>query len=216
MNRTTENCIEHSDTGIRRIGIMGGSFDPVHLGHVGLAKDSLHQADLDMITVIPASVQPFKQDVKKASGQDRINMLEIAFGDDPDIDVCNYELEQEGVSYTYLTLRAMKERFGQDAKIWFIVGTDSLLKLETWKNSDELLTEYSYIVGSRPGYMEEDLDNTIGYLEDEYGTGIIKIRNSLYDISSTQIREKVQKGEDISELVGKEVERYIKEHGLYR
>ena len=128
---------------MKRIGILGGSFDPVHIGHVALAHDALHQAGLDQVLLIPARLQPFKQNRTPASGEDRMEMLRLALEDEPAIAPDSYELEQEGVSYTYLTLRAMQERFGPDAKLYFITGADSVLMLESWMNSEELLTRYS-------------------------------------------------------------------------
>lgn len=198
-----------------KIGIMGGSFDPVHKGHVSLARDARDQVELDRVVVIPAGRQPFKLDRTPASGQDRMNMLDIAFAGERDISPCSYELDKDDVSYTYLTLKAMQDRFGPSARIYFIVGTDSLLKLESWKNSEELLTSYSYIVGSRPGYLDDELNDMIVHLDREYGTEIISIENQLFDVSSTEIRAMIAEGRPIADMVGEEVEEYIIKHGLY-
>lgn len=202
--------------GVMKVGVMGGSFDPVHLGHISLAVDALEQTDLDKVVIVPARVQPFKQDAHPASGEDRINMLKAAFRDFPEIEFSDFELEQEGISYTYLTLAAMQEKYGADARIYFICGTDSLLKLHTWKNSDELLKKYSFIVGSRPGYRDEELALEIDRLRRLYGTEILKINNRLHNVSSTEIRELIKDGKAIDHLVGSEVDEYIKENGLYR
>ena len=195
---------------------MGGSFDPVHLGHVDLALASLHQAELDRIVLVPAGKQPFKLDKKPASGEDRMEMLRIAFSDHPEVSVSSFEIDRTQVSYTYMTLRAIRRTYAEDTQIYFIVGADSLLKISTWMNSEELLTDYSYIVGSRPGYMEEDLLESIEDLRSSYGTEIIRIENSIHDISSTRIREMIAEGSSVTALVGEDVERYIREHGLYR
>ena len=199
-----------------KVGVMGGSFDPIHLGHISLAVDALEKTDLEKVVIVPARIQPFKQDAHPASGEDRINMLKAAFRDFPEIEVSEFELEQEGISYTYLTLAAMQEKYGADARIYFICGTASLLKLHTWKNSDELLDRYSYIVGNRPGYRDEELALEIDRLRRLYGTEILKINNRLHDVSSTEIRQLIRDGKAIDHLVGSEVEEYIKEHGLYR
>ena len=202
--------------GVMKVGVMGGSFDPVHLGHISLAVDALEQTDLDKVVIVPARIQPFKQDAHPASGEDRINMLKAAFSDFPEIEFSDFELKQEGISYTYLTLAAMQEKYGADARIYFICGTDSLLKLHTWKNSDELLKKYSFIVGSRPGYRDEELALEIDRLRRLYGTEILKINNRLHNVSSTEIRELIRDGKAIDHLVGSEVDEYIKENGLYR
>lgn len=198
-----------------RIGIMGGSFDPVHSGHVSLARDSLKQARLDRVLLIPARMQPFKLDRTPASGEDRMEMLRLALEDDPNIEPCAYELDQDGVSYTYLTMRAMRREFGEEAKLYFIIGTDSLLKLSTWKNAEELLTQYAFIVGSRPGYLEEEADACRAQLERDFGTEILPIANHLFDVSSTEIRERLAAGDDVSDLVPAPVVSYIRERGLY-
>ncbi|MBQ9059671.1 MAG: nicotinate-nucleotide adenylyltransferase [Firmicutes bacterium] len=201
---------------MKQIGILGGSFDPVHQGHVGLARDALAQAGLDLVLLVPARLQPFKQDQMPASGEDRMEMLRLALAEDEKIEPCSYELDQEGVSYTYLTLRAMQERFGPDARIWFITGTDSILKLDTWMHAEELLSRYSYIVGSRPGYEDEDLKACVKRLKETYGTEIRVIDNEPFDISATEIREKLASGASAQGLVAPAVESYIREHGLYR
>lgn len=201
---------------LHRIGILGGSFDPVHIGHVNLARDALTQASLDQVLLIPARLQPFKQDRTPASGEDRMEMLRLALAEDPQIEPCAYELEHEGVSYTYLTLRGMQEKFGPETKLYFIIGTDSLLKLETWMESRELLTQYSYIVGSRPGYLDDELERCMNDLRERYGTEIIRIHNQRFDISATEIREALAEGKSVSGWISAPVEEYIREHGLYQ
>lgn len=199
----------------RRIGILGGSFDPVHTGHVNLARDALEQAQLDEVLLIPARLQPFKQDRMPASGEDRMEMLRLALAEDPEINPCDYELAQEGVSYTYLTLRAMQERFGPSARLFFIIGTDSLLMLDSWMNAGELLTNYSFIVGSRPGYADEELRQKADKIRREHGTEILWIHNRRFDISATEIRERLASGASTDGLVPEPVAEYIREHGLY-
>lgn len=198
-----------------KIGIFGGTFDPVHLGHVALAEDACNQVGLKEVIMIPARIQPFKQDKHTASGHDRLRMLALEAEWNDRITVSSYELDNDSVSYTYLTLRAMQERY-PDAEIYFICGADSLLKIHTWMNAEELLTSYSYIIGARPGYKDKEIEEQKKYLEEKYGTEIIRIDNKQLDISSTEIRERLAKGQNIDDLVSPKVERYIKEHDLYR
>lgn len=201
---------------MKRIGILGGTFDPVHYGHIALAEDAVREADLQEVVMIPARIQPFKQDREYASGEDRFNMLALAAGKNDHVTVSKFELEQESVSYTYLTLRHMQEFFGEDTRLFFITGTDSFLKIDTWKNAPELLTKYSYIIGTRPGYRQEEYQEALERITSAYGTEVISMNKTELDISATQIRQMVADGEDISNLVPPEVNRYIKEHGLYR
>ena len=201
---------------MKRIGILGGTFDPVHYGHIALAEDAVREAKLHEVVMIPARIQPFKQDREYASGEDRFNMLALAAGKNDHVTVSKYELEQEGVSYTYLTLRHMQEFFGEDTRLFFITGTDSFLKIDTWMNAPELLTKYSYIIGTRPGYRQDEYEEALKRITALYGTEVISMNKTELDISATQIREMVAEGKDISDLVPPEVERYIREHGLYR
>lgn len=199
-----------------KIGIMGGSFDPVHNGHIGLAEDAVTMAGLDEVIMIPAGIQPFKQDRRTESGEDRFRMLALAAGQNDHITVSRNELDCEGVSYTYLTMRRIQE-MNRNARLYFICGTDSFLKIDTWKNSRELLSNYSYIVGcDRPGYRHNELKEAIERISRNYGTDIITIHNRQFDVSSTEIREKIAEGESIAHLVPPAVERYIRENELYR
>ncbi|MBQ6495560.1 MAG: nicotinate-nucleotide adenylyltransferase [Firmicutes bacterium] len=197
-----------------KIGIFGGSFDPVHLGHEALAEDACRQCGLTEVIMVPARIQPFKQDKKTASGEDRFRMLALVAEQDDHITVSRYELDNEGVSYTYLTLRAMQERH-PGAELYFICGADSFLKIDTWMNAEELLRNYSYIIGARPGYREDEVREQLDRLRKEYGTEVIVINNKQLDISSTEIRERLNAGERVDDLVPEPVERYIKEHELY-
>ena len=201
---------------MRKMGILGGSFDPVHNGHISLAKHAVEIGGLDEVVMIPARIQPFKQDRIPASGEDRFNMLAMAADDDDYITVSRYELQQEGVSYTYLTMRHMQEFFGEDTRLYFITGTDSFLKLDTWKNAPELLTKYSYIIGTRPGYRQEEYEEAYERITSTFGTEVISMKWTEPDISATQIRKMIADGEPIDHLVPPEVDRYIREHGLYR
>ena len=127
-----------------------------------------------------------------------------------------YELQQESISYTYLTLRHMQEFFGEDTRLYFITGTDSFLKIDTWMNAEELLSNYAYIIGTRPGYRQDEYRKALQKITSAYGTEVISMNKTELDISATQIRQMVAEGKPISDLVPPEVERYIREHGLYR
>lgn len=201
---------------MKKIGIFGGTFDPVHLGHINLALDAKLQAGLDKVIFIPAKLQPFKLDKRVTDGKDRLAMLREAVSDISGLEVSSYELDAEGISYTYLTMRAMKKAFGDDAKLYFIMGTDSFLKLEKWKNSRELLETCSYIIGTRPGYKHEELELCIERICRDYNTEVRNIDNVQLDISSTEIRRRIDKGISCGDLIPYKVERYIKDNGLYK
>ena len=199
-----------------KIGIIGGTFDPIHYGHIYLAKEAMDVAKLDKLIFMPARLQPFKRGEKITDSKHRFEMTKLAALDFPTAIVSDYEMKSSALSYTINTLRAIKEAYPFGTQIYFIIGTDAFLKIELWKEPLELLTDYSYLVGARPGYKEKELDILISRLEAVYGADIMKIRNRQIDISSTEIREKLAKSEDVSEYLPPRVERYIKEHELYR
>ena len=198
-----------------KIGILGGTFDPVHLGHLSIAKKALEELALDKLIIVPAKLQPFKMDVPVTIGKHRLEMLKLAFEGLERVTVSDYELNQNEVSYTINTLNAFKKKY-PDSEIWFLLGTDSFLKIEIWKNAKDLLTQFNLIVGARPGYKDKELDIQIKYLEKTYGTEIYKLSNEKFDISSTDIRNSISQGKAIDEFVPLAVERYITEYALYK
>ena len=201
---------------MKKIGILGGTFDPVHLGHINLAIDAKAQAGLDKVIFVPAKLQPFKLDKNVTAGEHRLAMIKEAIDGIDGLEVSPYELEAEGISYTYLTVRAMKKRFGTDARLYFITGTDSFLKIETWKNAEELIRSCSYIIGTRPGYRKQELDICIERIRRDYNTEVINIDNTQFDISSTEIRKSLESGLPCSDLIPEKTERYITANGLYK
>ncbi len=201
---------------MKKLGILGGSFDPVHNGHIGLAVDAKNQMGLDEVLLIPAKLQPFKLDKNMVSGQQRLEMIRLAVADKPGLTPCDYELQQEQISYTYKTLKAISEMEGPETEIYFLTGTDSLLQIHRWKNADELLCNYNFVVGSRPGYKDDELRECIEFLKKEYNTNVTKVDNNQLNISSTDIRERLHSGQGLDGLVPEVVERYIIEHGLYK
>ncbi len=200
---------------MKKIGIFGGSFDPVHFGHICLAEDAVRLGAVEKVLFIPTRVQPFKTEARTADGNERLTMLKLAVEDIDRFEVSSYEVDSEGISYTYLTLRAMRKKYGSDTRLCFIAGTDSFLTMEKWKNSEEILREYSLIVGSRPGYRSEELRRCIDRLRKNYNTKITKIENEQHDISSTEVRRRIKAGISAEDLVPGKVEDYIRQKGLY-
>lgn len=200
---------------MKRIGIFGGTFDPIHNGHIGLAEDARSQMQLEKVILIPARLQPFKLEKTVTEGCHRLEMARLAISGKDGLEVSDYELRQERVSYTYMTLRAMKEQGGENTRLYFLTGTDAFLKVSEWSHAEEMLREYSFAVGSRPGYRETELDACIEHLKNVYNTDIVKIENRQRDISATEIRQKLEAGQGLQEMVPEAVERYIKKHGLY-
>ena len=201
---------------MHKTGIFGGSFDPVHYGHISLALAAKEEAGLDQVIFVPANLQPFKLEKKVTNGNHRYNMIKLAIKDCEGLSLSSFELDRQELSYTYSTLRHFRDIKDADDRIYFITGTDAFLKIDRWKNADEILSSYSFIIGSRPGYKEKEQGEKTAYIREKYGCDIIVVNNRQIDISSTELREKISAGLDISEYIASDVERYIKENGLYR
>lgn len=197
-----------------KTGILGGTFDPVHLGHTGVAETAAKELGLDRVLMMPVHIQPFKQDRRTASAEDRVAMLSLAVARSDKLEVSTYEIENQVVSYTYDTIRALSERHPED-EICFIMGSDSLMSIDTWYKGPELLKLCSFAVGLRPGNDRQAVEEKAAALRAAYGAEITLLEELMLPVSSTQIRELVEKGEPIYGLVAPEVEVYIDEHDLY-
>lgn len=198
-----------------RIGVLGGTFDPVHLGHVMLGKAAIEEGGLSKLIVMPTYIQPFKQGKRVTDDEHRLAMARLAFEDVKCAEVSTFEIDRMRVSYTYDTLTALKKEYPQE-KLYFITGTDSFLIIDQWYKGIDLLENYGFIVSIRPGYREKELNDKIWEYQQNYHTDIFKLCTKMPDISSTQLREKTRKGESLAALVPEKVERYIIEHGLYQ
>ena len=205
-----------NNNSIIKIGILGGTFDPCHKGHVNLAKDAFEQAELDEVILMPAKIQPFKQHKKVTDSKHRVNMLNLAIEGIEGLRVSSWELEQDHISYTYRTLEEVKKLKGENTKVYFITGTDAFIAMENWANSESLLTKNNFIVGVRPGYRLEELEAAINKVRNVYHSEVIKINNKKFHISSTEIRERILNNERGIELIDEKVERYIVDNELYR
>jgi nicotinate-nucleotide adenylyltransferase len=198
----------------KRIGVLGGTFDPVHYGHLLLAEGAERAAFLDKVLFMPTHIQPFKQDARVTDDADRVAMLRLAIAGDEKFEVTDVELKRGGVSYTIDSLRRLHAEYGEaEAKWFFIVGADMYLSLGKWREHDSLMREFAFVVGRRPGQYRTE-EATERYRR-EYGTAIVTADNAWADVSSTEIRRRVASGEDIGGLTPDPVIRYIEEHGLY-
>lgn len=199
-----------------RTAIFGGSFNPVHNGHVNLVRETAEKAGLDRVIVMPTFISPFKKDsdVFVADGADRLEMCRLAFEDMPFVSVSDYELSRQKVSYTVDTLRHYKAELPDD-ELYFIMGSDMLLSLKKWNSFEEIMGLCTIIAASR-----EENESDIGKLREEahylekYGR-VIVVNISAFEVSSTEIREKIMNNRDISCYVPKKVVKYILDTNLY-
>lgn len=197
----------------RKIGIMGGTFDPIHYGHL-LAADEAHAAfGLSEVVFIPSGHPPHKADKKLTAPEDRYIMTELATVVCPYFSVLRVETDRQGVSYTIDTLRALRtmpEYAG--AHFYFITGLDAVLDIVSWKNPEEIMTMCRFVAVSRYGYTHKKMEE----LPDRLRKKIIPLEIPLLAISSTELRERVRTGRSIRFMVPPTVEQFIRKKSLYR
>lgn len=195
------------DSSKARIGVFGGSFDPVHIGHLLVAETALEQLALSQVIFMPTNIQPFKQDVKVTPADDRVRMLKMATKSNPNFDVSTLETDRAGVSYTIDTLNALREQYGTE--IVFIMGADMLNMINQWHRAEELLSEFSFAVGCRPGQDEKEVKAGIETLRAKYGTMITQLDNIPINISSTELRARLKNRESVRYLIPDLVSIYL-------
>lgn len=201
---------------MKRIGIMGGTFDPVHNGHLLLGKQAYEEYGLDEIWYMPSHIPPHKKDHMITSGEDRIAMLRLALQDIPYCVVSEFEMQRDGNTYTAHTLELLKEEY-PEYKFYFIIGADSLFQIERWYHPEKVMAMTSLMVSGREYEgAERTFDEQIAYLTDKYGAEIMPLHNEEVDIASADIRRRVAEEKDITKDVPEAVKNYIMAHGLYR
>lgn len=201
---------------MERIGIIGGTFDPIHYGHLILAEQARDSAALDRVIFVPARTSPFKAGQKTASPEDRLRMVERAIEGNAGFQVSRRELDGPEISYTIETLQAFRDEFGKSASIHFICGTDAFLSMERWKRAEGIFRDFSLVVGARPRYKDRTRDRMIEDLAFRFGTEVTKVVMPKIDISSSDIKERIRTGRSIRYFVPETVENWIQQEGLYR
>ena len=199
-----------------RIGIYGGSFSPVHNGHVAAAKAFMEQMWLDVLYIMPAGVPPHKQMQGDANTWQRLKMCELAFEDVEGVLISDLEIRREGKSYTVDTLRAMAS---EEHRLFFLMGTDMLLTLDTWREPEEIFRLCYPVYMRREGadpILDARIVAKISEYQQKYGKVVRRIVGDPIVVSSTAVRRAVAEGKSIANMVPPAVEKYIRENGLYK
>lgn len=199
----------------RKIGIMGGTFDPIHIGHLVAAEAVRLEYQLDKVIFIPAGNPPHKPNSKVTSAMHRFVMTVMATYSNPDFLVSATEIERSGPSYTVDTVAALVEQYGPETEFYFITGVDAAQDLKTWHHIDKLLDMCYFIAAARPGCIST-LDNIIKDFGRKGQQRIHRLATPELEISSTDIRERVRTGRSIKYIVPESVENYILKEGLYK
>lgn len=199
---------------MKKYGIFGGSFNPIHYGHLMICEYIKEEMGLDKVIFIPTGNPPHKE--IGVSAEDRYEMVKLAISPNPDFEISDIETTRVNLSYTVDTIRELKKIYKKE-KLYFLIGLDSLFQLKTWKKIGDLSQEIEFVVALRPGYIDkEEINNEIDFLRDNFGTRINLIKTPLYEISSTDLRERIYQGKSLRYLIPKKVLDYIEESGFYK
>jgi nicotinate-nucleotide adenylyltransferase len=193
-----------------RLGILGGSFDPVHNGHLAVARACLEGASLDEIWFVPAAIQPLKHAGPHASDEHRVEMLRLAVGDEPRLRVCTLEIDRGGLSYSVDTLRQLREELPDD-DLFFIIGADVIADVPNWKEPAEVFGLATPLVVTRAGEPRPNLT----VITNLGAQPPILIDMPPYDVSSSEIRDRLNRGESVVGCVSPNVSQYIRNHKVY-
>jgi nicotinate-nucleotide adenylyltransferase len=200
---------------VRRVGVLGGTFDPPHVGHLWLATLAADAIGLDRVLFMPAAQPPHKGGQLVSRATDRLLMTRLAIAGDPAFELCPIEMERPGPSYTIDSIDELERLYAGQAQLFLLMAADSLNAIDTWREPDRLLERIEWIVGPRPGDPLPDrsaLEARFG----ERASRIHLLEGPSLDVSSTALRQRVADGQPIRYLVPRGVEELITERGLYR
>lgn len=198
-----------------KIGILGGTFDPIHLGHLIVAEEARVRLGLEQVIFIPAGQPWLKAGQCITPAEHRLRMVELAVGSNPFFRVMPNEVDRAGPTYTVDTLQELQRELGPDSSLHFIVGMDSLEQFHRWKDPEKLLDLCQLVVVNRPGHQGVDINTLVGRFP-QAGPSLRLLMVPRMEISATEIRQRAAQGISIRYLVPEAVEAYIMEQRLYR
>lgn len=198
----------------KRIGILGGTFDPFHKGHFMLAKTAYSQFDLDEVWIMPNGNPPHKRDIEQTDFTLRCEMIRLAIEEAPHMVLCEYEGSEDSYHFTYQTLGEFKRMYPEH-EFYFIIGADSLRDFPTWKEPGKIAELCTLLVACRDEAGIPELNVKIAEMEERFGTKCLIMNSPKVDAASSEIREMVSEGKDVSAYVGEKVCNYIVKEKLY-
>lgn len=198
-----------------KIGILGGSFNPIHNGHLVLGKTVCDELALDQLIFIPAGFPPHKSHGFLAPAEHRFAMVKLAVTCDCRFSVSRLELDAEETTYTVKTLKVFRGMFSEEDELFFIMGADSLVDLVNWWSFKELVTLCTFVAAARPGIARDVMERQMEVLKNCYGARVLAVDMPLMDVSASEIRRRVADGEDVGAMLPKAVLSYIALNGLY-
>ena len=196
---------------MKKIGIYGGSFSPPHNGHISAARQFMDALSLDELLIMPSHISPHKVTDPTLTSRHRYDMAKIAFKDLPRVTVSDYEIQKGDISYTANTL----SHVSNEGELYFLCGTDMFLTLSRWYRPDIIFENATIVLASRENGKEEEIIAAKKAYETDFGARIIILNNEVLEISSTEVRQALKQGNDVSRYLSQDVEVYIREHNLY-
>lgn len=198
-----------------KIGILGGTFDPVHLGHLIIAEEVRSNVGLDKILFVPAGVPWMRENEGVSAGKHRLNMVDLAVKSNPHFQSSSIEIDRQGVTYTADTLETLREDLDHEVELSFIMGMDVLEKFHLWKSPETVVELCSLVIVNRPGNQAVDVNEVVKKYP-EAGAKLRIINVPRMEISSSEIRERVRQEKSLKYLVSEEVIEYIDQNNLYK
>lgn len=198
----------------RKVGIMGGTFNPIHIGHLIMAENAYEQFELDEVIFMPSKNPPHKLNQVIISDSHRLNMVKAAINDNPHFSISTLEIDREGITYTADTLRTLTEE-NPNTEYYFIIGADSFFQIETWKEPEVIFSLSHIIAASRYQLSEEAMQEQVMYLSKKFKGKIDLLSSPTIELSSKAIRTRMEEGKSIKYYVPAQVYRYILENRLY-
>ena len=205
----------NNDSYLKKTGILGGTFNPIHIGHLMLAQNALEYCKLDKVLIMPSGCSYFKDPDTVVSTEHRVKMTALAIEGNPRFELSTIEADRSGNSYTYETLEILCDQ-ENDTQFYYIIGADTLFSMETWKRPEDIFSRCSVVCARRDGMDEDALTDKAEELKNRFDAKVILMDLPEVPVSSTAIRELLGKGMSLKYYLDDKVIKYIGDNGLYR
>lgn len=199
----------------KKVGIMGGTFNPIHLGHLIIAEEAFEAYNLDEVLFVPSGISYMKDPLEVLDAKKRVHMTGLAIEDNPHFALSTIEIDRDGNSYSYETLETLRKQ-NPNTEYYFLVGADTLFALETWKHPEILLPSCTILVAVRNGVPMEKMQEQASYLEKKFGGSIKLLTTPNIEISSTDIRKRLAENRNVKYFLPDSVLDFINKYDLYK
>lgn len=200
---------------VKKLAIMGGTFDPIHIGHLMTAEEVRNEFGIDEVVFIPTGHPPHKESKRVTHSEHRYLMTVLSTVENPHFNVSRIEIDRPGLTYTVDTIEKIKESYPEDIRIYFITGADAVHEILTWERVEDLMKICEFVAVTRPGYKRRQLKEKVEELKESFECKVHYLEVPALAISSSDIRKRVEENRPIQYLVTQPVEKYIQKFKLY-